>query len=136
MLTVTCLSAGVNASNVTVLSNGFTTDLISNCSCDAFRAITRVIALNASQLQFEIKSVVNPFDNTVTFDAFTPADKQVTVSILDCYGRQLASGTRYLYQGYNKVDITGLGALSKGIYILRIVADGQVINKQVLKAGK
>jgi len=75
---------------------------------------TRVVALNASQLQFEIKSVVNPFDNTVTFDAFTPADKQVTVSILDCYGRQLASGTRYLYQGYNKVDITGLGALSKG----------------------
>jgi hypothetical protein len=97
---------------------------------------TRVVALNATQSKFEVKSVVNPFDNTITFDAVTPADRQVTVSVLDIYGRQITTGSYYFYEGYNKVEIKNLGGLSKGIYILRVEAGDQVINKQVLKAGK
>jgi hypothetical protein len=66
----------------------------------------------------------------------TPSDKQVVLSLVDCYGRQLKTATRYLYQGYNKIELKDLGALSKGIYILRMETGGQVINKQVMKAGK
>jgi len=97
---------------------------------------TRIASLNAAQAQFEIKALVNPFSSSISFAAVTPGDKQVVISVLDCYGRVLKTTGRYLYSGYNTVEIKGLGLLSKGMYILRIEADGQVINKQVVKADR
>jgi len=96
---------------------------------------TRVAAVNASLLNFEIKALVNPFNSSISFAAVTPGDKQVVLSVVDCYGRVLRTTTRTLYSGYNTVEIKDLGSLSKGMYILRIEADGTVINKQVVKAG-
>jgi hypothetical protein len=96
---------------------------------------TRVAALNASLLKFEIKALVNPFHSTISFAAVSPDARQVAISVLDCYGRMLHTTTRSLSGGYNSIEIKDLGLLSKGMYILRIEADGQVINKQVVKAG-
>jgi len=96
---------------------------------------TRVAAVNAALLNFEIRALVNPFRSSISFAAVTPGDKQVVLSILDCYGRVLTTTTRTLYSGYNTVEIKDLGSLSKGMYILRMEADGTVINKQVVKAG-
>lgn len=97
---------------------------------------SQIITLNSSLVKFEIKSLVNPFDNNISFDVVTPSDKQVSISLVDGYGKKVKVLTQQLYKGFNHVVINGLGAISNGVYILQVEADGKVLNKKLMKASR
>ncbi len=94
---------------------------------------SHLISLNTGKLNFEIKSLINPFDNYISFDAVTPADKETTITIFDSYGRLIKQQQEHLYKGLNKIIVAGLGSVSEGTYFLQIETDGTAINKRVVK---
>jgi len=96
-------------------------------------AYSKVITLYAGNINFEIRSVLNPFDQYLSFDAITSADKKVTISLFDNYGRLVKQKEEMLYKGYNRIMISDLELLSDGTYLLRVDAVNNVINKRVVK---
>ena len=82
---------------------------------------------------FEIKAIMNPFDSYISFDAVSPSDRQVTLSLFDSFGRMVKQQQQFVYNGFNKVTITGLEALSKGNYVLQVESGGKTFNKKLIK---
>lgn len=97
---------------------------------------SHVVTLYAGNINFEIKSLLNPFDSYISFDAITATDGEAKISLFDGFGRLVSQKQEQLYKGLNKVMITGLGPLSEGSYFMRVQADGQVINKKIIKIKK
>jgi len=97
---------------------------------------SHVVTLYAGNIIFEIKSLLNPFDSYISFDAITSTDKEATISLFDGFGRLVIQKQESLYKGFNKITIKDLGTLSDGTYFMRIQADGQVINKRLIKIKK
>ena len=94
---------------------------------------SQVIILYTGNISFEIKSLVNPFDSYISFDAVAPADMKTNILLFDSFGRLVKQKEETFYKGFNKVTFTDLDLLSNGTYFLRIQADKQVINKRVIK---
>lgn len=94
---------------------------------------SHVITLYAGSITFEIKSLLNPFDSYISFDAIVPADGEVKILLLDGFGRIVKQKNNQVYKGLNKVMISDLGILSEGSYFLRIQTDNQIINKKLIK---
>ncbi|MEO5595116.1 MAG: T9SS type A sorting domain-containing protein [Chitinophagaceae bacterium] len=94
---------------------------------------SHVVTLYTGNINFEIKSLLNPFNSYISFDAITPGDMKATISLFDGFGRLVKQKEESLYKGFNKITITDLGALSDGTYFLRIQADDRVINKRIIK---
>jgi hypothetical protein len=94
---------------------------------------SHVVILYAGDINFEIKSLLNPFDNYMSFDAISPADGKATIMLFDGFGRIMKQQQEQLYKGSNKIMITDLGILSEGTYFLRIQTGTQSINKKVIK---
>lgn len=82
---------------------------------------------------FEVKSIVNPFDTYISFDAVSPSDRQVTVYLFDSFGRLVKQQQQFIYNGFNKVTVTGLDALDNGNYFLQVQTGGQTFNKKLIK---
>jgi len=94
---------------------------------------SQVIILYTGDIHFEIKSLVNPFDSYISFDAIAPADMKTTIMLFDGFGRLVKQKEETFYKGFNKITFTDLDLLGNGTYFLRIQADKQVINKRVIK---
>jgi hypothetical protein len=97
---------------------------------------SKVASLNTAAIQFEIKSLVNPFDNNLSFNLLTPSDRQASITVSDGYGKVIKHMEIRIYKGLNPVSINDLNILSNGTYLLRIASEGQAINKQVIKLKK
>ncbi len=82
---------------------------------------------------FEIKAIVNPFDKYISFDAVSPSDRQATIYLFDSFGRLVKQQQQFIYNGFNKITITGLDALGNGNYILQVETGGQTFNKKLIK---
>jgi hypothetical protein len=97
---------------------------------------SHVVSLNTDNINFEIKSLINPFESYISFDVITPDDKEVSIILFDCYGKMVKQKQQQLYKGLNKIMFTQLDLLSDGSYILRIQTNGRTINKRVIKLKK
>ncbi len=115
------------------LKNGATWYRIRLVSGTGFK-YSYTITLYAGDLDFEIRSLVNPFDNYISFDAIAPADLSAKISLFDGFGRLVTQKQEQLNRGLNKVTITDLGQLGEGTYLLRVQAAGVIINKLLVKA--
>lgn len=96
---------------------------------------SRIVLLSTTALQFEVKSIINPFSNTLSFEMISPDDGAALVTLTDAYGRPVKQLRQLYTTGINSVRLDNLGALPAGSYLLRIEAGGQVFTKKVIKAG-
>ena len=96
-------------------------------------AYSHVVTLYGGNINFEIKSLLNPFDSYLSFDAIAPADVEGDLMLFDSFGRMIKQQHVSLTKGYNRVNMSGLGSLSDGTYFLRVQTDNQSINKRVIK---
>ncbi len=102
-----------------VNSNGFT--------------YSQVVPIYMGNISFEIKSLANPFDSYISFEAISPQDADASILLFDGFGRMIKQQKQSFYKGSNKIILTDLGTLSTGTYFLRIQVNNQVINKRVIK---
>jgi hypothetical protein len=84
-------------------------------------------------LNFEVRSLQNPFTDIIYADVIIPADGITNLYLYDACGRLLQSKTQNMYRGLNNAVIGDLGNLSKGIYTLSVQYNHQAIQKKLIK---
>jgi hypothetical protein len=96
---------------------------------------SRIVLLSNRALQYEIRSLINPFTETLAFEMISPADGVALVTLMDTYGRPVKQTREAYNKGITSMRLTNLSMLAVGTYTLMIQADGQVFNKKVIKAN-
>ncbi len=94
---------------------------------------SHVISLYAGNVSFGIRSLLNPFDEYISFDAISSTERTIVISLFDNFGRLIKQQKEPLQQGMRKILMPGLGGLSNGHYQLQVSSGNTVINKKVIK---
>lgn len=94
---------------------------------------SKTVLLNNRPNEFSIRSLINPFSQSIQFDLQSPVSGKATIYLLDTYGRMIRMMSQDILQGMNAVQLTGLGNLSQGVYTLRVQVGSTTLNKQVVK---
>lgn len=94
---------------------------------------SHVISLYEGTVNFGIRSLLNPFDEYLSFDAISSSDRTIIISLFDNFGRLIKQQKEPLQQGMRKILMPGLGGLSNGHYQLQVSSGNTVINKKVIK---
>jgi hypothetical protein len=84
-------------------------------------------------LNFEVRSLQNPFTSIVSADVIMPAEGNVNLYLYDSYGRVLQTKTQQMYRGLNNVMMGDLENLTNGIYTLSVEYNHQAIQKKLIK---
>lgn len=94
---------------------------------------SKIVLLSTRALQYDIRSLVNPFNESVSFEMIAPADGVAVVSIIDSYGRIVKQSRETFNKGLTAIRIKDLGSLASGNYTLQLQAGTQVLNKKIIK---
>jgi hypothetical protein len=94
---------------------------------------SKVIQLIGDKAGLQIESLVNPFRSQVKFDLVSGWEGNVNVNILDVYERNLKSTQYMLVKGKNNITVSNLDRLPAGIYILQVIANGNILNRKIVK---
>ncbi|RYE20649.1 MAG: T9SS type A sorting domain-containing protein [Sphingobacteriales bacterium] len=97
---------------------------------------SKTILLSPGEISFDIKNLLNPFDTQLSFDVITPDNGNVKISVLDNFGRTIRSHNHTVYKGVTPIKITDHGAISNGIYNLKVEYGNVVLYKRMIKANK
>jgi hypothetical protein len=97
---------------------------------------SKVILLSSRDLQYEVRSLVNPFHETISFDMVAPASGEAIITLIDAYGRLVKQVKAPFSKGLTNIRIGNLGALATGTYSLRIEADKQVFNRKLVRINR
>ena len=103
---------------------------------DHMHSYSKVILLSDGAIDFEIKSLVNPVRDAISFDMTVPEDRNTAIVIMDAYGRRIMRYVQHVYQGLNNVRIYGVGVLPNGTYIVQINYGDKTISKKIIKMDK
>jgi len=97
---------------------------------------SKIILLSNSSIDFDIKSLVNPFVNSISFDLTSPVDQQASFIVNDLYGRVVHRETQGVIKGINSVRMYGFDGLPSGTYILQIRCGDKLISRKIVKMMK
>jgi hypothetical protein len=89
--------------------------------------------LNTSEVPFGFLSVVNPFDEILSFELNSPQNTAATIVISDAQGKTVRSSKQLLVKGFNNIRINDLGKLSTGTYILQVITNDGIKSRRVVK---
>jgi hypothetical protein len=104
-----------------------------NIADNDLHTISRTVLLSHSGFDFEVKSLVNPFRDMISFDLISPADQTAIYLIHDAYGRPVRREIQHVGTGLNSVRIYGLAQLPYGFYIIEIQCGDKKISKSMIK---
>lgn len=94
------------------------------------------VLLGTAGINFDIRSLVNPFVDHITFDLTCPGDGTVLISLTDMYGRVVRREKAPVSQGLNNLSLYGLGSLPNGTYVLQIQYGDKMISRKMVKLVK
>src|SRR5579871_942068 len=95
--------------------------------------ISSIILLSNSQIDFNVPSLINPFNSQLSFEMIVPNNDIATLTLIDMYGRIIKQQKQNVYQGENNIYIYDLGTLSVAAYTLKIQYADKIVVKQVMK---
>jgi hypothetical protein len=93
---------------------------------------SNVIALNAT-LSFDVNIIQNPFIDNINIDITVPAAATAHIQLFNNQGQKLKILTQQVNKGSNKIMITELGNLSKGIYFISIEYKNENHRRKMVK---
>lgn len=94
---------------------------------------SKMVLLSAQAMPFELRAVVNPFVNTVSFDVIAPFAGEIRTTLYDSYGKNVYSKTIAVNKGLNEMRINETSVLSSGQYVLKVQWGTQTITKRIIK---
>ena len=94
---------------------------------------SRNIALYQELEPFAVTSVLNPFTNDILFDVALSSDAKLSVALYSISGKLIKQQSYTGYKGTNGLTLTDLKSLSKGMYLLQVQCNGQMVVKKVVK---
>lgn len=94
---------------------------------------SRIIQLSGNPEPFSLVSIINPFYKELVVDVLSVQSGKVDVEIIDPHGKTLRRKSFIISSGLSKLVLENTDLLPNGLYYLRIVSAGILIQKQVLK---
>ena len=97
---------------------------------------SKVIPLTVGDFAFELMSVMSPFTSEVVFEAISPEDGMMNVTVLDNYGRRLRSTIEKVVKGPNNLKLVDMSSMTPGVYTLQVELKGKTLAKRILKVNR
>ena len=94
---------------------------------------SKIIVLSSGGIKYAVRSLINPFVNTISFDLIAPENGTALVSLMDSYGRLILQSKEVYSAGLNTVRIHNLVKIPNGNYLLRVQVGTEVFNRKVIK---
>ncbi|AXY77322.1 T9SS C-terminal target domain-containing protein [Paraflavitalea soli] len=94
---------------------------------------SRIIQLAGGNLEFAVRSVVNPFKDQINIEMTTPDNTAITITLLDTYGRVIKKTAATVYKGFNTLSIPNLEKVLPGAYIMQIQKNDQIVTTRLIK---
>jgi hypothetical protein len=92
---------------------------------------SNVVRITNAINSLRVQSVApNPFENQLQLQVYTDKPMLTQVRISDMTGREVYSTNNMLSTGNNTMRISSLGSLSKGVYLLQLLHQHEVVYKQ------
>jgi hypothetical protein len=112
--------------------------MVNNCSVilstrDSLERLRRVVTRTGKHA--EIRRLVNPFNNNISFDLIVAQDAPATFTVIDNFGRAVRQVKSKVLKGYNHVMLGQMSGLSNGMYFLRVETNNEILNKAVIKTN-
>ncbi len=95
---------------------------------------SKIISVYNTATPFSI-SVINPFKNTLKVNVFLPSEGAVEFNLCDIFGNVVRKKTLELHKGNSQHLIEGLGNLPDGLYILRAIFNGNIVQNKLMKSN-
>jgi len=93
----------------------------------------KIVSVPENSASSSIRVYPNPFHDFLALNLYSDRENEVTATLCDLYGRQVAGPFHYaVTAGENRVMITGLYSLKSGSYLLQI-AGAMTIHAKVVK---
>jgi len=75
----------------------------------------------------------NPFTNNISLSVGAAQNATATIEISDIQGRLIASRTIEMIKGDKQITLNGLSELEKGVYLINVYVNGDVMHTKVIK---
>jgi hypothetical protein len=102
----------------------------------AQEAYTRTIRLSIAPAGFSFTTVINPFSDELRFDVSAAHNAPALAELIDPSGRTVRRLKIPVSPGINRLSIGNTSNLTAGIYVLRLQAEGIIIQKTVMKENR
>ena len=94
---------------------------------------SKVILLSNLEIALKISGLINPFNQSISFNMTVPEDHNIQLGLYDTYGRLLTSSHQTAYKGINHIEMKEPAGLQTGMYVLQVLYQGQIITRQIIK---
>ena len=94
---------------------------------------SNLVLLSNSNLQFEVRNVLNPFTDHINLELTVPVDGVANISLTDMYGRSIRRVRQPVTRGLNSFTIYDLRALPSGTYALQLQVGDMLVSKKLVK---
>jgi len=89
--------------------------------------------LSNTAIIFDIRSLVNPFNNMLSFDMIVPENQMASFVMNDALGRIVRQEMQPVTKGLNSIKIYGLETMPSGMYVLQVRYADKMITRRVVK---
>ncbi len=93
---------------------------------------SKVVMLTAMLPNFEVRSVTNPFNESISAELISNAAKIVTVQVIDMAGIILQEKQIFIMPGSNRIKLQHSPKLGKRMYILKITTKEKSVQQLIL----
>jgi len=94
---------------------------------------SKIVLLSNSAIIFDVRSLVNPFTNMLSFDMVVPENQMASFVVNDALGRIVRQEMQPVSKGLNSIKIYGLESMPSGMYVLQVRYADKMITKRVIK---
>ena len=93
---------------------------------------SKIVSVYNIQSNFTI-TTINPFKNSIKMNVFVPSEGVIEFNLCDIFGNVVKKKTLELYKGNSQQTMDDLYNLPTGIYILRALFNGTVVQNKLIK---
>jgi hypothetical protein len=91
------------------------------------------IILSNKAINFQINSVTNPVTDHLLLELTVPIQNRVSIQLLDMLGKPIYQQQVNVKKGWNRLNLYLPNDIHKGMYLLSVVYNDQLINKRIIK---
>jgi hypothetical protein len=93
---------------------------------------SKIVSVYNRNTPFKV-SVVNPFSSSIKMNVFVPSQGNIEFNLCDMYGHSVSKKTTKLGKGNSTLSMDDLSSLPAGLYILRAIFNGSVVQYKLIK---
>jgi hypothetical protein len=126
-------AANLSNANCSFLASTKIIVMVNNCMWVLNMTDTRQRRQPGTNDATQLKKLINPFIDQVSFSIFAAQDSPAMITILDNYGKLIRQVRTKVTKGYNPFIIDQMNRYSKGTYFLKVDLKNESINRILVK---